>query len=288
MVQNIKKRQQPQMTSIISMMLGILLFALPSTAFAVIRDITFPVDSTVTFRDDFGEPRGARTHAGIDIHADKMTPILSATNGVVKYVMIPEPSWGYEISIRDDEGYSYNYIHVNNDTPGTDDGLGGPQNAYVSGIERGVRVTRGQHIGWVGDSGNAENIGAHLHFEMEQPDGTAIDPFESLVVAYAARVPRTPVSTTTTTMSSSTPSMPISVPTYTFTRALTLGSTGTEVKNLQSLLRELGHFDHPSNTGYFGPVTVSAVKRFQKAKGIDQLGIVGPMTRRALNTLSAL
>ncbi|MFH1712358.1 MAG: M23 family metallopeptidase, partial [Patescibacteria group bacterium] len=70
-------------------------------------------------------------------------------------------------------------------TPGTDDGNGGVENAYASGVRQGVRVNRGQLIGWVGDSGNAESIGSHLHFEIYN-GGTAINPYESLLAAQNA------------------------------------------------------------------------------------------------------
>jgi len=94
-----------------------------------------------------------------------------------------EPSYGYMLSIAGDDGYKYNYIHINNDTPGTDDGLGGPQYAYAPGIKEGVTVTQGQHIAWVGDSGNAENTVSHLHFEIRIADGSAIDPYPYLNAA---------------------------------------------------------------------------------------------------------
>jgi peptidoglycan hydrolase-like protein with peptidoglycan-binding domain len=35
--------------------------------------------------------------------------------------------------------------------------------------------------------------------------------------------------------------------------------------------------------GYYGALTVKAVKAYQKSLGLDQLGIVGPATRKALN-----
>jgi len=89
--------------------------------------------------------------------------------------------------LRDADGYQYNYIHLNNDTPGTDDGVGGYSNAFGPGIAQGARVTRGQVVGYVGDSGNAENIGPHLHFEIRLPDGTAIDPYQSLLLAQGLK-----------------------------------------------------------------------------------------------------
>lgn len=149
-----------------------------------VRDIHFPVDGIVTFTDDFGDPRsGGRTHEGIDLIGKKMMPLLSVVDGVVTHLNIPEASWGYAIYIRDNDGYQYHYLHVNNDTPGTDDGNGGTKHAYAPGIVEGIRVTKGQLIGWMGDSGNAEGVGAHLHFEIERPYGSMMNPYESLKAA---------------------------------------------------------------------------------------------------------
>lgn len=148
------------------------------------RDIEFPVDGISHFSDTFSDQRPGHQHEGVDIFADKMTPIASATDGKVSFLVIPEASWGYAIFIKDSDGYEYRYLHINNDTPGTDDGNGGIVNAYAPGITRGVSVTRGQHIAWVGDSGNAETTASHLHFEIHTPgDSTAISPYESLLAA---------------------------------------------------------------------------------------------------------
>ncbi|KPJ56029.1 hypothetical protein AMJ49_05910, partial [Parcubacteria bacterium DG_74_2] len=38
-------------------------------------------------------------------------------------------------------------------------------------------------------------------------------------------------------------------------------------------------------TGYFGPLTKNAVKRFQKIAGIEQVGVVGPKTSARINEL---
>jgi len=157
-------------------------------AIPVTRVITFPTDGSLTFTDDYGDPRSGHPHIGIDILGPKMTPLYAAIDGRVSYVVNPEASWGYEIVLQDADGWTYHYIHVNNDTPGTDDGLGGPEHAYAPGIERGASVTKGQLVGWMGDSGNAEDITSHLHFEIHQPNGDPIDPYPSLV---AARYPGT-------------------------------------------------------------------------------------------------
>jgi len=112
-----------------------------------------------------------------------MTPLYSAINGHVQHINDPEETWGYAVTLEDADGYTYHYLHINNDNPGTDDGNGGTQYAYAPGIERGATVTKGQLIGWMGDSGNAEKVGAHLHFEIRLPDHTAINPYASLMAA---------------------------------------------------------------------------------------------------------
>lgn len=59
------------------------------------------------------------------------------------------------------------------------------------------------------------------------------------------------------------------------------GSTGPEVTALQQRLTELG-FDPNGIDGHFGPGTEAAVKAFQQAHGLAADGIVGPITRAAL------
>lgn len=149
-----------------------------------IKQIVFPVEGGGPFSDSFGDPRsGGRSHEGIDIFAPKMTPIIAAVDGRITSLPQDEPSYGYAIFMRDDNDWQYRYIHVNNDTPGTDDGQGGVVYAYAPTIIRGARVVAGQLLGWVGDSGNAENVGSHLHFEIRMPDGTPINPYLSLINA---------------------------------------------------------------------------------------------------------
>jgi len=144
-------------------------------------DIIFPVQGVVNFGDDFGDGRsGGRLHEANDLMAPKMTKIVAARGGRIVSASTTEPSYGYMISIAGDDGYKYNYLHINNDTPGTDDGLGGLEYAYAPGISQGMTVTQGQHIAFVGDSGNAEATGSHLHFEIRLADDTAINPFQYL------------------------------------------------------------------------------------------------------------
>lgn len=54
-----------------------------------------------------------------------------------------------------------------------------------------------------------------------------------------------------------------------------------DVQELQDALRDTGHFS-ANSTGYFGPVTRSAVRDFQRSAGIAVDGIAGPQTFGAL------
>ena len=145
-------------------------------------DITYPVAGASTVSDTYFADRGGnsaecreqgvegRKHQAVDIMADKMQRVVAAQSGVVTWAPETEPSYGWMVSIAGDDGLEYHYVHLNNDTPGTDDGQGGIGHAYADGVRKGVRVARGQHIGWVGDSGNAEAVAPQLHFEMEDPE----------------------------------------------------------------------------------------------------------------------
>jgi peptidoglycan hydrolase-like protein with peptidoglycan-binding domain len=72
---------------------------------------------------------------------------------------------------------------------------------------------------------------------------------------------------------------------------LALGSTdiktGGQVTALQKLLIYRGYLFTQSGkaTGYYGPTTAAAVKRFQKDQKISPVGFVGPATRTKINTL---
>ncbi len=78
------------------------------------------------------------------------------------------------------------------------------------------------------------------------------------------------------------------------TRLLQLGSsdatTNGEVSKLQQFLTETGDYTYGSITGYFGPATEAALKKYQCAKGIacsgtpreTGYGVVGPRTRAAM------
>ncbi len=81
--------------------------------------------------------------------------------------------------------------------------------------------------------------------------------------------------------------LPIPAPPTTATAAadidsLKSGDKGDEVAKMQSRLAELEYYEYGNNTGYFGPVTEEAVKKFQRTNGIEVNGI---MSKSALDLL---
>lgn len=70
--------------------------------------------------------------------------------------------------------------------------------------------------------------------------------------------------------------------TYNFTKTLALGSLGDDVKALQERLQDEGIYIGPI-TSYFGVLTQTALKTYQTKRGIEAVGILGPITRAELN-----
>jgi murein DD-endopeptidase MepM/ murein hydrolase activator NlpD len=111
--------------------------------------------------------------------APKMTEVYAAAPGVVLWVRDSGTAGRY-VAIDHGSGWETWYMHLNDDTPGTDDGAA-PLEMGVA-VEVGQQVEAGDVIGWVGDSGNAEGSSAHTHFELHR-NGGAIDPYPYLMDA---------------------------------------------------------------------------------------------------------
>jgi Peptidase family M23 len=119
---------------------------------------------------------------GVDLMAPQMTPVVAVADGIVSRIKVSTGTAGVYVAIDHDDDWSSWYIHLNNDTFGTDDGRGV---GVRPDLEVGDRVVAGELIGWVGDSGNAETTAPHLHFELHLPSGQPIDPHASIASAEA-------------------------------------------------------------------------------------------------------
>ncbi len=146
-------------------------------------DLVFPVVGEHRYTNDWHTPRDSgRKHLGTDILAKKMVPVVAIADGVVAWVRANSKKGGeccYLAIDHESRGFAFQsrYIHLNNDSPGTDDGK---KIGIARGIRKGVRVRAGQLIGWVGDSGNAEGTTSHLHLEIRDEYLRAVNPYRLL------------------------------------------------------------------------------------------------------------
>ena len=235
--------------------------------------LTFPVGGDdIYFADDdvlgFGACRDgcSRLHEGVDLLAPKMAPVYAAAEATVGWL----GSRCCSVFLRHDDGWESWYIHLNNDSPGTDDGLGW---GIAEGIVPGARVSAGQLIGWVGDSGNAEDSAPHLHFELHAPGGVPVDPFPALLAAQSGEVCTVERPAPLEAVLGDGP-------------LLRLGSSGEAARQLQGFLKVRGFRVGPLD-GRFGPATDAAVRAFQGKQGLVVDGLVGPATRAAIAELAS-
>ena len=74
--------------------------------------------------------------------------------------------------------------------------------------------------------------------------------------------------------------------TASLTKELSPGAKGDDVKALQEYLaKDKDIYPEGLVTGYYGPMTTAAVRRFQAKYGISQVGRVGPATLQKLQEL---
>lgn len=91
-----------------------------------------------------------RTHEGVDILAPKGTKVYSTTEGLVGS-MKSNNLGGTVIWILGPGGAWHYYAHLD---------------AHTRGLKEGDYVKKGQHIGYVGNTGNARHTAPHLHYGL--------------------------------------------------------------------------------------------------------------------------
>ncbi|HYI64317.1 MAG TPA: M23 family metallopeptidase [Allosphingosinicella sp.] len=125
--------------------------------------------------DTFTQARGGggRPHDAIDIMAPRDTLVVAAAEGMVEKLFFSGGGGGITAYVRSpDRRWVYYYAHLD---------------AYAPGLREGGRVRRGDPIGRVGSTGNANPAGPHLHFAIHRvgPDeswwrGRAVNPYPLL------------------------------------------------------------------------------------------------------------
>jgi Peptidase family M23 len=148
------------------------------------KQLVFPVLGNAQLSDDFGAPRAQGSHEGNDILAPRRALALAAEPGRVRF-QAGSTRGGCMLYLDGRSGTTYVYIHLNNDLTAGNDNRGGCRMgvAFPLGLKSGARVAAGQPIGFVGDSGDANGIQPHLHFEVRRGGGRAVDPYPLLLAA---------------------------------------------------------------------------------------------------------
>jgi hypothetical protein len=152
-----------------------------TSASAEVPRLVFPVLGEAEYEDDFGDPRGQGTHDGNDILAPWRALALAAEAGTVK-LWTTSSRAGCMLYLYGASGTTYLYVHLNNDLTKDNDNQGTcvPGIAYAPELKTGAKVAAGQPIAYVGDSGDADGIHPHLHFEVHPDDGAGVSPYPYL------------------------------------------------------------------------------------------------------------
>ena len=124
-------------------------------------------------QDTFTDARsGGRVHDAIDIMAPAGTPVLAVADGTVEKLFDSKLGGATLYQFNPQRTLAYYYAHLQ---------------GYAPGITEKQSLRRGQVIGYVGATGNADPAAPHLHFaifelgpEQRWWKGTAINPYPQL------------------------------------------------------------------------------------------------------------
>ncbi len=123
--------------------------------------------------DTFKDSRsGGRPHDAIDIMAERGTPVVAVDDGPVVKLFKSVPGGITVYQFNEDQTYGYYYAHLDR---------------YAEGLVEGRKLKRGDLIGYVGFTGNANPKAPHLHFavfvlgpEKHWWQGDAVNPYPLL------------------------------------------------------------------------------------------------------------
>jgi murein DD-endopeptidase MepM/ murein hydrolase activator NlpD len=172
-------------TTAVALLVLLATWTLAATAGAAVPRLVFPILGEASYTNDFGAPRPSGGHQGNDMMADKRTPVVAVEGGrVVKHTS--SRNAGCMLYLYGKSGTTYMYIHLNNDRTLRNDNRGGCKNgiAFAPGLRSNERVRAGELIAYVGDSGDANGIASHLHFELHPNGNRAVSPYRHTRRAY--------------------------------------------------------------------------------------------------------
>jgi murein DD-endopeptidase MepM/ murein hydrolase activator NlpD/SH3-like domain-containing protein len=129
--------------------------------------LAFPIvgKGTRNIASFWGDPRDgdARKHEGVDVFANRGTPVVAASRGRVRRVGNNRLGGKVVWLANNEYGHSQYYAHLDSQL-----------------VSVGQLVDVGDTIGLVGNSGNAITTAPHLHFGIYRSGRGAVDPFPFL------------------------------------------------------------------------------------------------------------
>ncbi len=150
--------------------------------------LVFPLVAKTDLWDNYGDARVNGSHEGIDMENPWRAPDVAVEAGRVSYAT--SGLGGCMLYLYGRSGTMYMYIHLNNDRTSRNDNRGGCVKDLTYAVPNGAKVSAGQQVAWVGDSGDA-NGNPHLHFEVHPGGGADTNPFphlkRALLPLFAAR-----------------------------------------------------------------------------------------------------
>ena len=180
----------PFMTSVRTTARGLLLTliallltagAAAASASAAVPRLVHPVLGDAHWINDYGDPRPQGSHEGNDLMSPWRTPLLAAEAGTVRFHTTSARA-GCMLYLNGKSGTQYLYIHLNNDLTASNDNDGRcvAGTAYAKGLKDGAKVAAGQVIAYNGDSGDANGMHPHVHFEVHPNGGGSVNPYPYL------------------------------------------------------------------------------------------------------------
>lgn len=123
--------------------------------------------------DQYELARGRRVHEAIDLMAPEGTPVVAVDDGRIAKLFTSKGGGGLTVYHYDPSAQlAYYYAHLQR---------------YADGLREGMEVKRGDLIGYVGSTGNANPATPHLHFavfRLGTPprwwEGEAVNPYPAL------------------------------------------------------------------------------------------------------------
>jgi murein DD-endopeptidase MepM/ murein hydrolase activator NlpD len=128
--------------------------------------------NSASLTESFYDKRDGRTHEALDLPAPRGTPVLAVAEGNVAKLFTSKEGGLTVYQFDNSQKYCFYYAHLDH---------------YQPGLKEGTLLRKGEVLGYVGSTGNADAKAPHLHLavfelgpEKKWWEGKPIDPLPLL------------------------------------------------------------------------------------------------------------